>query len=594
MDWQVVFTLALLAFLFVVMMRGIAPPDMVLWGGAVMVTLFGIISPAELLSGLSEPAVVTIGALFVISAAMRETGALDIIGRRFLGSARSERALLARLLPQVPLFSAFLNNTAVVAMYMSLITDWCRKHHVSPSRLLLPLAMLSIAGGMCTLIGTSINLVVDSLMVEAGMPGLHMFEMAWIGVPAMLVTMAYVYFVAPRLLPDRKDLLEHFGEATREYLVEMRVEPNCPLVGKTVEEAGLRRLPGLFLIEIDRSSRIIAPVEPDQMILAGDRLTFAGVVSTIVDLERIHGLVPAGDENYETDAAKRRSRRYCEAVISNTSPLVGKSVREANFRARYNAAVLAVHRGGERLKGRIGDIVLRAGDTLLLQTGPNFVAANRNNPDFYLVSSIEEARPVRHERAWIALSLLAVLVLLLAFGGRFGWNTAVVGLLVAGMMIITRCISPGDARRSVNLTVLLTIAAAFALAKALENSGAAGLLGRWVVLATQSMGIPAAMALLYGVTIAFNMMVTSNATAALIFPVAMAVAAQLGADARPFAILVAHAAVASFASPVAYQVNVMIYGPGGYRFRDFLRVGLPLHGLLWILAVVLIPRIWPA
>jgi len=237
--------------------------------------------------------------------------------------------------------------------------------------------------------------------------------------------------------------------------------------------------------------------------------------------------------------------------------------------------------------------VLRAGDTLLLQTGPHFAEANRNNPDFYLVSTMEEVRPVRHERALIALSLLILLIGLLVWGPRIGIPMAVAALLVAGMMIIARCISPGDARRSVNLEVLFTIAAAFALGHALHASGADAYIAHLVVAAAGNGGPLAALALIYGVTIAFNTVITSNATAVLVFPIAMAAAQQLGVDPRPFAITVASAAAASFATPVAYQTNIMVYGAGGYRFFDFVRVGLPLHLLLWGLAVVLIPTGWP-
>ncbi|RMF82000.1 MAG: SLC13 family permease [Planctomycetota bacterium] len=599
--WEGWFTLAIIGFVFYTMVRGLAPTDLALWGGAVLLTLVGIIDARELLSGLAEPAVATVGALFVISAAMRETGALDMLGKHLLGRAETERGALLRMIPQVAGFSAFLNNTAVVAMFVPVVTDWCRRARISPSRFLMPLSFLSILGGMCTLIGTSTNIIVSDLMNAERLAPLGMFELAWIGVPCVIIGAAYLLTLGARLLPDRRDLIEQFGQSTREYTANLTVTPNCPLVGKTVEEAGLRRLPGLFLIEIDRATRIIAPVEPDQMILAGDRLTFAGVVSTIFELERIPGLMHEVDMKETPSEAERRRRRYCEAVISSTSPLIGKTIRESNFRALYNAVVVAVHRGGVRLAGRIGDIRLAAGDTLLLQSGPHFVEANRNNPDFFLVSSVEEARPVRHERAWIALTLLGVLVILLAFG-KSAWLQGLLGhdlrpevaaLLIGGALILFRCISPGDARRAISLDVLFTIAAAFGLGIALKKSGAAGAIAQQVVVLTEPWGRHAVLAAVYGLTMALHMMVTSNATAVLMFPLAMGVAAEMGVDPRPFAIAIASASAAGFATPMSYQTNMMVYGPGGYRFNDFLRVGLPLHLLLWVLAVVLVPMIWP-
>ena len=600
-DWQGWYTLTVVGLVFAAMVRGLGPPDMLIWAGAVLVGLAGIVTVEELVSGFANPGMLTVGALFVVAAALRETGALDRVGTRMLGRAHTERGALLRVAPQVAGLSAFLNNTAVVAMTIPVITDWCRKRRISPSRLLLPVSYFAIVGGMCTLIGTSTNLIVNSLMIETAaahddpvvrqaLKGFGFFELGCVGLPLALVGATYLLFVGRRLLPDRKDLLLQLGESSREYLVDMLIEPNCPLVGKGVEVAGLRHLPGLFLIEIMRGERLITPVEPDEILQAGDRLTFTGVVSTIVDLERIPGFVPVADEDYQTWTNQGRNRRYCEAVISNTSPLIGKNIRDANFRARYNAAIVAVHRGAERLAGRIGDIVLRPGDTLLLQAGPHFAEANRNNPGFFLVSSLEEARPVRHARAPIAAILLILLVFLMVSGTV---PIVIAAFAIAGLMIATRCISASDARRVVQWDVLLTIAAAFGLGKALTNSGAADAIGRLLVDVTGLWGPIAALAAVYLVTTMFTELITNNTAAVLIFPLAVAIADQLGLNPRPFAIAVAIAASASFATPIGYQTNLMVYGPGGYRFSDFLRVGLPLNILLGILAVLLIPLIWP-
>ena len=592
MGWEAWVTLAVIAIVCGILVRGIAPPDMVLWGGVVVVAVAGIVTPAQAIGGFASESVLTIAALFVIAAGMRETGALDLLGGHFLGKVQTERGALVRMIPQVTAVSAFMANTAVVAMLIPILGDWCRKMRISPARLLLPLSFLSILGGMCTLIGTTTNLIVSETMERAELGAISMFELAWIGVPCVLIGSVYLLFIGPRLLPKRNKPTS-LGESVREYLVEMSIQPNCPLDGKSVEEAGLRRLPGLFLVEIVRDGRIIAPVEPDQVLFAGDHLAFAGAVQTIVDLERIPGLVPVTDADYEASFAEHRSQRYCEAVVSSTSMLIARNIRDANFRALYNAAVIAVHRGGERLSGRIGDIVLRAGDTLLLQTGPHFLEANHNNPDFYLVSRLEQARPVRHERTWIALGLLILLVVLLVFGGQFGIRPVIAAFLVAGLMMITGCISVSDARRTVSLDVLLTIAAAFGLGRALEASGAASSIGELIVQMTGTWGPLAALGLVYVSTIVLSIFITSKAAAVLIFPIAMVIATQLDLNPRAFAIAVASAAASSFASPISYQTNTMVYGPGGYCFGDFLRVGLPLHVLLGIVAMIVIPLIWP-
>ena len=368
MNVQIGITLAVLLVILIGLVKDWAPPDVLLLAGAIAVTLAGIITPTEAFAGFSNEGMLTVGALFVVAAALRETGALDALGARMLGRAASPRAALGRIAAGVMATSAFLNNTPIVAMMLPVVTDWCRKHRVSPSRLLIPLSYLTVLGGMVTLIGTSTNLVVSGLVTQArqeatdprilaGLRPLGLFEFALLGIACCVVGATYLFTIAPRLLPDRKDMLEQLGEQAREYLVDMEVQPGCRLIGQSIEEAGLRHLPGLFLIEIVRNGQIVAPVSPDEVLRAGDRLTFTGVVRSIVDLERIPGLVPVADDNYEAGSAQRQRRRLCEAVISPTSPLIGKTIRDADFRALYNAAVVAVHRGGTRLTGRVGDIV---------------------------------------------------------------------------------------------------------------------------------------------------------------------------------------------------------------------------------------------
>jgi len=625
MGWEAWFTLSVVGLVLFALIRHLAPPDMLLWGGTVVIGLTGLISrehaiitPQEMFAGMTNQGMLTVAALFVVAAALRETGVLDLIGQRLLGLARSEKGAIMRLAAPVVGTSAFLNNTPVVAMLMPIVADWCRKHRISPSRLLIPLSFLAILGGTCTLIGTSTNLVVNGLMIDESaalseqaraetdpslqqdlereahsLRAMSLFEIGKMGLPYTVLGVLYLLTVGRRLLPDRKDLLEQFGESPREFTVDMQIEPGCRLINKTIAEAGLRRLPGLFLIGVTRNEQVISPVGPDLVLLEGDRLTFTGVVSTIVDLERIAGLVPVADDSYSRDAAERRSAEYCEAVISGTSPLIHKNIRDANFRALYNAAVIAVHRGGMRLRGRIGDMVLQPGDTLLLQTGPHFARAHQNNPDFYLVSSLEGARPVRHERAFISVSLLLLLVVLMALAPVLDIPIVLTAFAVAGLMIATRCISAGVARQSVDWQTLLTIIGAFGLAKGLQNSGAAKGIADALFSMIGTLSPRAMLAAVYLIALVFTELITNNAAAVLVFPLALAVANEQGWDARPFAMAVAFAASASFITPIGYQTNMMVYGPGGYRFTDFTRVGTPLTVLSFVMAVFLIPIIWP-
>jgi len=322
----------------------------------------------------------------------------------------------------------------------------------------------------------------------------------------------------------------------------------------------------------------------------GDILTFTGVVNNIVDLERIPGLVPFIDEDYEAQAAARRHEMLCEAVVSRTSPLINKTIRDANFRARYNAAVVAVHRGGHRLQGRVGDIELQQGDTLLLQAGPHFVDAQRNNSDFFLVSGVNDSRAVRHDKALLSLGLLGMLILLMTTGKM---EIVLAAFLVAGLMIGTRCVSVADARRSVDWQTLITIGAAFGLGTGLVNSGAVEVIAGKVVAAMGPWGPRAVLLGVYVMTALFTEIVTNNAAAAIMFPFAVAIAQGLGVDPRPFAMTIAFAASASFVTPLGYQTNLMVYGPGGYSLRDFVRIGLPLTLLLVATATLLVPIAWP-
>jgi di/tricarboxylate transporter len=614
LTWEAWLTLAVMAGVLVGLIRNVAPSDALFMAGVVTLGAVGVITPQEAFAGFTNPGVLTIAALFIVAGAMRETGALDTIGAMLLGRAKSERGALVRIALPVTALSAFLNNTPVVAMLIPMVATWCKNNRVSPSRLLLPLSYMAILGGTCTLIGTSTHLIVNGLMYKAAeehtllaqaldgeaarahldlAESLHpmaLFELSWVGLPFVVVGLLYLLFVGRRLLPARKDLTEQLSESSREYLVNMQIEPGCRLAGQRVEEAGLRRLPGLFLIEVARGDQFFTPVGPDLLLQAGDVLTFTGVVATIVDLERIAGLVPVTDQSFQTKAAERRDRWLCEAVVSNTSPLIGETIRDADFRALYNAVVIAVHRGGERLSGRVGDMVLQVGDTLLLQTAPHFIRAHRNNRDFFLVSDISGARAVRHERAWVSIALMLLLIGLMATGIV---STIMAAFLVAGLMIAARCISVGVARQTVDWQTLITIGAALGLGRALEASGCAEMLARGVAGLAGHWGPFTVLAGTYIATRIVTELVTTRAAAVLMFPLAVSTAVALGVDARPFVMATTFAAAASFVTPTAYTTNMLVYGPGGYRFTDFIKVGLPLDIVLTVMAIGIIPRVWP-
>ncbi len=616
----------LLVFAVLQLRRG-APIELLFLGGLVVVTITGVITPAQALEGFSNPAPLTIAALFVVAAGLRSAGVLDWVGRALLGQVRTERGALWRLALTLASASAVMLNTALVAMMAPVVVDWCRQRNISPSRLLMPVSYLAILGGVCTLIGTSTTLVVNGKLTakqveeQAALDQLRqqpnqdpaaiakqqrfvdrvqpmkLFELGAVGLPCAVVGICFLLLVGPRLLPNRTDMIEQLGEQRREYLLEMLVRPDCPLIGNTVEQAGLRHLPGLFLIEIDRDGDIVTPVAPDDEIRSSDRLVFTGVVDTIVDLEKIPGLVPAADMTYEFHPQARRHRHLTEVVLSRTSPLIGTTVRDANFRKHYNAAVVAVHRNGVRLTNKIGNILLEPGDTLLLQTRNEFITTYRNSRDFYLVSAVEGAEPRRYDKAKIAALMVGILILWLALMslvdfGVPGLNSpAIAAITIAGLMIVTGCLKMSEARNAIDLQTLLTIAAALGLGTALESSGAASNIAEALV---DSVGHPyLLLVVIYLITVIFTEMITNNAVAAMLFPIAVSVAMAGNYNPRPYVIAVTLAASLSFITPIGYQTNLMVMGPGGYRPSDYLKCGLPLAIAVSITALVLIPLIWP-
>ena len=580
------FTLLVVAVTVFFIARDTVSPDVVLGAALVALAASRVIDIETALSGFSNPAIATIAAMFIVAAGLRATGVLEVVSDRLFRGVESLTPALFRTTVSTAAISAFVNNTPVVAMAMPAVGSWSRRTRISPSKILIPTSYASILGGVCTLIGTSTNLVSDGLLRSHGLAGLDFFELARIGVPAAVIGIIYLVFVAPRLLPERVTLRDLDGDLRR-YTAEFEVIEPSVLTGKTVEQAGLRRLPGLFLVSIERETGTIAPVGPGVRLFPADRLTFAGVLETIVDLRKFRGLEPVAEEKRHE---RPGSAELHEAVVSQGSPLIGTSIRDANFRGRYNAAVIAVHRHGERIASRIGDIVLRPGDTLLVEAGPGFTRAFRDSRDFYLVSRVDESQPLRHDRMLASVAVLA-LVVITASLRVFPITIAALGGAI--LMVALRCLTPGEAKRAVDWSVLIMIGAALGIAQALESSGAAELIGSGIVAAGSGLGPIGVLAGVLIASMVLTELVSNTAAIALMFPIALSAAAQLGIDPRSFLIGATIAASFSFSTPIGYQTNLMVYGPGGYRFRDFTRVGVPLQLILLLLSIGLIPLIWP-
>ncbi len=578
---------AIVVAVFAVLASGRYPPYLVLLGGATALLAAKIIEPDQALAGFSNSGVVTVGVLYVVAAGMKQSGALAFLVSRAMGRPKTVRAAQARMLVPVTIGSAFLNNTPLVAMLLPVVMDWSRSMRIPASKLLLPLSYAAILGGLCTLIGTSTTLVVHGLLLAEGKPGLGMFEITWIGLPCAILGSALLMWMARRYLPEYESALR-IPDDPREYTVEMRVGARGPLVGKNIESAGLRHLPGLYLMEIHRGGHILPVVDPAERLEADDQLVFVGVVDSVVDLQQIPGLEPTTEQVFKLDS-HRSLRCFAEAVISRTHPLVGRSIREGRFRNLYNAVVIAVSRNGERVQGRIGDIQLHAGDSLLLEALPSFVEQQRNSSDFYLVSRLGDAGPPTTAQAPLALVILSAMVTVVALGWLSMLQAA---LLAAGAMLAARCCSEDTARRSIDWPLLVAIGSSFGLGMGLQETGAAQSFAH--VLLQQAGNHPwLALAAIYATTTIVSEFVTNNAAAVILFPIAMATAESFQVSYMPFVIAITVAASASFASPLGYQTHLMVYGPGNYRLVDFVRMGVPMNLLLWVITTALVPFIWP-
>ncbi len=588
LGWEGWFSLGVVLLCFLLFAYSIASPDLVTSAGLTLLLISGILTPSEALAGFSNPGMLTVAVLYVVVTGLTETGAVAWIVGALLGTPRTPGGARLRLMAPVAVLSAFLNNTPVVAIFIPAVQDWAKRHNLAVSRLMIPLSYASIAGGTCTLIGTSTNLVVDSLYAtETGSTGLGLFELAWIGLPVVAVVLVFLLSAGHWLLPRRPPATRSF-EDVREYTAEMLIEANSPLAGRSIESAGLRQLPGLFLIEIERDGRIIPAVSSHEVLLERDRLVFTGILDSVIDLQRTRGLVPATNQVFKL-GGPRQDRCFVEAVLSNTCPLIGKGVRKGRFRNRYNAVIVAVARQGERINRKIGDIELMAGDTLLLECPRTFMEQQRDSRDFLLVSQIGDTHPINHDRALLAIGIVLAMVFSVATGLLSMLEAA---LVAAGMMVITRCTNGRTARRAPNWQVLVVIATSFGLGAALEKTGAAAVLANGLIdLAGGNAWLT--LGLVFAAAALLTALATNNVAAVLIFPIALEAARTIGADPTPFIVTLMIAASASFATPMGYQTNLMVFNAGGYRFADFFRVGLPLTLIVGAVTILLVPQIWP-
>ena len=554
--------------------------------GIVVLGIFGILTPKEILSGLANEQIMVIILLLLLGDIIRKSNLIDRLFDKAFRKATTYRGFMTRMIAIVAGFSAFLNNTPLVAIMIPYVHNWSKRNNYAPSKLLIPLSYAAILGGCATLIGTSTNLIVNGMVTDQlivpGLKPLGMFDFTIVGFPMIIIGSIYLILFSNKLLPSKKDVISDFSAQTREYLVEAMVKTSSKFVGKTIENAGLRNLKGLFLVEILRKEERISAVSPFEVVRDEDILIFAGDTKTIAEMVN----ADVGLELREIGMFSRKTHtEVLEIVVSHNSTLIDKTVRESGFRGKYDAAILAIHRNGERISGKIGQMKLKAGDVLLLLAGDDFAKRSADTHDFYLISKVREFRNLEWYQTVALFGGTALAITLSALGVISLFMALIILLIIIQLLGIT---SPKDIAKSIDFNLGIIIALSLALGTAMVKTGMAHIVANFIISVFKPFG---PYGLLFGIFLITNVMasyITTQVAAVLIFPISVTAAINLGLPPIPFILIVSFAAAANFLTPIGYQTNLMVYGPGGYSFKDYFKIGLPLTIIYMFVAVTIL------
>lgn len=557
-------------------------PTVTFFIAILFLVIAGGLTPAEALHGFGNEQLAVIVLLLIISDIFRKSSVIDVLFNKLFGKTNSLSRFRFSMMLVVASFSAFFNNTPLVAMMMPYVNRWSNQRKVAPSKLLIPLSYAAILGGCATLIGTSTNLIVNGMTVDNGFEPLGIFEFSAVGLPMLILGILYLTLVGNKLLPSKKTNSKKLLEQSREFFIETQVKGGSPLIGKSVENAGFRNLKGLYLVELIREEHSITPVSPDEILQEEDTLIFAGETSAVEEINK-SDLGLTLPMRVERMIDKKASIN--EIVVSFNSSLIGKQVMDTDFRARFDAAIVAVHRNGEKLRGKIGEMELRAGDVLLVFSGSDFLSRTKNNQAFYILTHIEEPKNINVGKvSLVFITLLASIII-----SSMTSIPLIVGLSMVLLLAIFMKIVPlNEIRRGVDFELIMLIAFGLAFGKAMINSGASLYIADLFMLLNQYVGSIGFLMIMFIVTNVLAAYITNKAAVAILFPISIALAADLGFNPIPFILIVSFGAAANFITPIGYQTNLMVYGPGGYSFKDFMKIGMPLTIIYMIVSALIL------
>ena len=551
---------------------------------------FNVISPAEILHGFANEQVAVIVLLLLFGDIIRKTSIIERVFDVLFIGAKSYKGFLSRMMLIVATFSSFLNNTPLVAIMMPYVHNWCHRNHFAPSKFLIPLSYAAILGGSVTLIGTSTNLIVSYMVDEQtiipDLPSLKMFDFVYVGIPMTIIGFLYILFFGNKLLPNRQLKDETTGEANRAYMIEARVRIGSKLIGKTVQQAELENYKGLYLVEVRKDNQSYAPSEEEIPIEPDDILVYAGDKKNIGDfIDNASNLVISEVGMF----VKQKRTKVTEIIVSQNSTLRGKKLSEVNFRARYDATVLAMQRNGEQIRSGLDEVVLRAGDVLLLFAGSDFDTRTHNTQDFYFISVAKDTVKIENYKVYILLFGLVLSIILASFNVMSLFMGLSTLIMVALLFKITNA---KELPRSIDYNLIIIIVMSLALGKAMLKTNAAGLIAEGIITFFLPLGKVGLLFGVYLITTILAAYITNKASVGIVFPIALTIAHNLDIPATPFVLTIAYASAANFMTPIGYQTNLMVYGPGGYKFKDFFFVGAPLTVLYMITTVIILSALY--